>query len=148
VANSIFGVRQRLPYGRLLRTRYLITRYLTQTQLLPLSLLCCGKTLESNNANKHQDVERRGFGLVGEPRRGAANRAAFRDIELPVRTDLALAANDYFGLRGDAGELIADIDARFPDESALKLIESDSDEPIFEAKIILREAQKRLRGGR
>jgi hypothetical protein len=55
---------------------------------------------------------------------------------------------ERFGLRGDAGELIADIDARFPDESALKLIESDSDEPIFEAKIILREAQKRLRGGR
>jgi hypothetical protein len=50
-----------------------------------------------------------------------------------------------FGLTDSAEALIADIDRRFPDESALKLIESDSDLPIFEANIILREAQRRLR---
>lgn len=41
-------------------------------------------------------------------------------------------------------ELVEEIDALFPDESVLKLIESNSDYPIFEAKIILREAQKLL----
>jgi len=52
---------------------------------------------------------------------------------------------EMFDLRGSAQMLIADIDQRYPDESALKLIESDGDEPFFEARMILREVQRRLR---
>lgn len=51
---------------------------------------------------------------------------------------------EMFDLANSAQALIADIDKQFPDESALKLIESDSDQPVFEAKIILREAQRKL----
>lgn len=49
---------------------------------------------------------------------------------------------EMFGLSDSAEALIADIDRRFPDESVLKEIESDGGEPIFEAKMILREAQR------
>lgn len=52
---------------------------------------------------------------------------------------------DMFDLSNSSQALIADIDRRFPDESALKLIESDSDQPVFEAKVILRETQTKLR---
>lgn len=49
-------------------------------------------------------------------------------------------------LEGDGSfALIKEIDELFPDESALKLIEATSDDPIFEAKVILREAQKLVR---
>ncbi|MBX9268542.1 hypothetical protein [Chromobacterium violaceum] len=49
-------------------------------------------------------------------------------------------------LEGDGSfALIKEIDELFPDESALKLIEAASDDPIFEAKVILREAQKLVR---
>lgn len=41
--------------------------------------------------------------------------------------------------------LIAEIDMLYPDESALKLIETSTDLPVFEAKVILREAQTLLR---
>jgi hypothetical protein len=41
-------------------------------------------------------------------------------------------------------ELIFDIDIRCPDQSAMKFIESDRELPIFEAKVIVREAQKKL----
>lgn len=50
-----------------------------------------------------------------------------------------------FGLSDPEQALVQDIDKRFPEESALKLIESDGSEPIFEAKVILREAQRRIR---
>ena len=45
----------------------------------------------------------------------------------------------------DSNDLIAEIDALFPDESALKFIETSTDLPVFEAKVILREAQSILR---
>jgi hypothetical protein len=45
----------------------------------------------------------------------------------------------------DATDLIHEIDALFPDESALKFIETSTDLPVFEAKVILREAQNLLR---
>lgn len=45
----------------------------------------------------------------------------------------------------DSSELIDEIDALFPDESALKFIETSTDLPVFEAKVILREAQNILR---
>jgi hypothetical protein len=51
---------------------------------------------------------------------------------------------DLYNLSDVDNGLISEIDEAFADESAFKLIESDSDLPIFEAKIILREAQKRL----
>ncbi|WP_145964121.1 hypothetical protein [Chromobacterium phragmitis] len=53
----------------------------------------------------------------------------------------AIVLSQY--LDGDgSSELIKEIDELFPDESALNLIESASNDPIFEAKVILREAQK------
>ncbi|MFZ6643238.1 hypothetical protein ACO0LL_26190 [Undibacterium sp. TC4M20W] len=45
----------------------------------------------------------------------------------------------------DSAELIGEIDALFPDESTLKLIETSTVLPVFEAKVILREAQNLLR---
>lgn len=45
----------------------------------------------------------------------------------------------------DFAELICEIEALFPDESALKPIETSTDLPVFEAKAILREAQNLLR---
>ena len=46
-------------------------------------------------------------------------------------------------LKGEnSSALIEEIDELFSDESELKFIEANIDKPIFEAKIILREAQK------
>lgn len=39
-------------------------------------------------------------------------------------------------------QLIREIEDLFPDESALKLIEATSNAPVFEARMILREAQR------
>lgn len=52
---------------------------------------------------------------------------------------------EAFGLAGKADELIADIDRQYPDESAMKEIESESGMCIFEAKMILREVQHQIR---
>jgi hypothetical protein len=45
----------------------------------------------------------------------------------------------------DAPTLIREIEELYPDESALKAIESSADAPIFEAKMVLRESQELAR---
>jgi len=49
---------------------------------------------------------------------------------------------DRFQLRDEDNPLIAEIDRRFPDEAAIKFLESDFSGPVFEAAVILREAKK------
>ncbi|MFC5474726.1 hypothetical protein [Paraherbaspirillum soli] len=50
----------------------------------------------------------------------------------------------YYFQNADAADFIREIDELLPNESALKFSETSSEMPVFEAKVILREAQKIL----